>query len=297
MVSPMVDTTLLPPSLQDARGLAFLQLCGSAAQINLAQAWITWIDQAPAAALPALACQAGMLSDPGWLLAATDDERRALLKESLALAKVRGTPWSIKRALALSGWPGMAFEEGLPARTLDGSWILDGAVGLDQLNSWARFRAVQPLPGKPVTPEHLALITRVINAWKPLRCHLEGIAFTLSFTSHLHGGVLDGSWKLNGSITLCGIDLQEITEARFGAGALAHVIPIAFVDGSQAQAGWIFVRFEIDALTAVCEALDTFALTTVQGVELVRITRAPITKVPGLSLECTWTLDTEGRPA
>jgi len=293
----MIDAALLPPSLQDARGLAFLQLCSSASQIDLAQVWVTWIDQAPAAALPALACQAGLMTDPGWLLAATDDERRALLKEALALAKARGTPWSIKRALALSGWPGMAFEEGLLPRTLDGSWILDGAVGLDQLNSWARFRAVQPLPEKPVTPENLALITRVINAWKPLRCHLEGIAFTLSFTSHLHGGVLDGSWKLNGSITLCGIDLQEITEVRFGAGALAHVIPIASVDDSQAQAGWVAVRFEIDALTANGELLDTFALFTAEGIELVSVTRAPITKTSGLVLECTWTLDTKGRPA
>jgi hypothetical protein len=293
----VVDAALLPPSLQDVRGFAFLQLCGSASQIDLTQAWVTWIDLAPAAALPALACQAGLMTDPGWLLATTDDERRALLKESLALAKARGTPWSIKRALALSGWPGMSFEEGLSPRTLDGSWILNGAVGLDQMNSWARFRAVQPLPKKPVTPENLALITRVINAWKPLRCYLEGIAFTLSFTSHLHGGVLDGSWKLNGSITLCGIDLQEITEVRFGAGALAHAIPIASVDDSQAQDGWVFVRFEIDALTANGEQLDTFALCTAEGIELVRAIRAPITKTSGLVLECTWTIDTKGRPA
>jgi len=153
----VVDAALLPPSLQDARGLTFLQLCGSASQIDLAQSWITWIDQAPAAALPALASQAGLMTDPGWLLATTEDERRALLKEALALAKARGTPWSIKRALALSGWPGMAFEEGLPPHT--------------------------------------------------------------------------------------------------------------------------------------------FALCTAEGIELVRVTRAPITKTSGLVLECTWTLDTKGRPA
>jgi len=170
-------------------------------------------------------------------------------------------------------------------------------VGLDQLNSWARFRAIQPLPATPVTPENLALITRVINAWKPLRCHLESIAFTLEITSHLHGGVLDGSWMLDGSITLCGIDLEEIAEVRFGAGALAHVLPIPSVDDSQAQAGWVAVRFEIDALTANGELLDTFSLFTAEGIELVRVLRTPITKTSGLVLACTWTLDTKGRPA
>lgn len=294
----MVDAALLPPSLQDQRGQAFLRLCGSASAVDLEQTRIYWIDQVPAAALPALALQAGLLGDPGWFLATTDGERRALLKEFLTLAKARGTPWSIKRALALSGWPGVAFEEGFPPHTLDGTWTLNGAVGLDQLNSWARFRAVQPLPVKPVTPEALGLIRRVINAWKPLRCHLEAIAFTLSFTSPLHGGVLDGSWRLSGAVTLCGIDLREIiVQARFGAGGLAHVIPIQSLDDSQAQQGWVTVRFEIDALTASGEQLDTFALTTAEGIELVRITREPISKIPSLVLECTWTLDTKGRTA
>jgi len=293
----MVDAALLPPSLQDARGQAFLQLCGAASDVDLTQTRINWIDQAPAAALPALACQAGMLTDPGWLLATTDDQRRALLEEALALSKSRGTPWSIKRALALSGWPGMTFEEGLPPRPFDGSWTLDGAVGLDQLNSWARFRALQPLPERPVTSADLALITRVINAWKPVRCHLEDIGFTLAFTSHIHGGALDGSWKLDGSLTLCGVDLLEITQAQCGAGGLAHAVPITSLDDSQAQAGWVTVTFEIDGLTANGELLDTFALATAQGIVLVRATRAPITKTPGLALDCTWTLDTKGRSA
>lgn len=146
----MVDAVLLPPSLQDERGLAFLQMGGSASAIDLAQTQIDWIDQAPAAALPALALQSGMLNDPGWILAATDAQRRALLNEAFTLSSLRGTPWAIKRALSLSGWPGITLQEGLSPKLLDGSWILDGAVGLDQLNSWARFRAIQPLPATPV---------------------------------------------------------------------------------------------------------------------------------------------------
>ena len=59
----------------------------------------------------------------------------------------------------------------------------------------------------------------------------------------------------------------------------------------------MFVRFEIDALTANGELLDTFALYTAEGIELVRAIRAPITKTSGLVLECTWTLDTKGRTA
>jgi hypothetical protein len=293
----MTDPALLPPPLQDARGLAFLQLCEAASAVDLAQTRISWFDLAPSAALPALAVQAGLSTDPGWLLATSDGERRALLQESLGLAKRRGTPWSIQRALALSGWPGLRFEERLPPRTLDGTWILDGIVGLDQLANWARFRVVQPLPDKPVTPEALALIVRVIEAWKPLRCHLEGIAFTLQLASSLRGGLLDGSWLLDGSRTLCGIRLEEIAEVRFGANGssagLAHRLAIPAVDDS--QAGWVSVRFEIDALTANGEQIDSFALCTAQGAEITRITRAPITKTPGLVLDCTWVIETEGR--
>lgn len=295
----MVDMALLPPSLRDPRGLAFLQLCGAASSMDLAQARILWIDQAPSAALPALALSAGLHADPGWLLATGDDERRAILKESLSLAKRRGTPWSIQRALALSGWPGMRLEERLPPRTLDGSWILDGVVGLDQMDNWARFRAIQPLPEKPVTPGVLALLIRVIEAWKPLRCHLEGIAFTLELASEVRGGLLDGSWRLDGSFILCGVRLEEIAQVRFGQGGvtagLAHALPIPAVDASQAQAGWVRVRFEIDGLTANGEQIDTFALTTSEGIEITRITRPPITKTAGLALACTWVIYTNGR--
>ena len=262
--------------------------------MDLAQTRIQWIDQAPIAALPVLALQSGMLDDPGWLLATTDTERRALLLEAPTLQRRRGTPWSIQRALALSGWPGITFQEHLPPRRLDGTWLLDGVVVLDQENNWALFRAVQPLPAKPITEANLDLIIRLINAWKPLRCHLDALAFSLTLTSHLRSGILDGSWNLNGSVLLVGVDLKEVAEARFGAGGLAHVIPNPAIDDSQSQDGWVTVTFEIDALTAVGEDLDTFALVTAQGVEIVRTTRQPITKVPGLSLECIWSLDLRG---
>jgi len=87
--------------------------------------------------------------------------------------------------------------------------------------------------------------------------------------------------------------------ARGGVGREGwwQVIPIPAIDDSQSQDGWVTVTFEIDALTAVGEDLDTFALVTAQGVEIVRTTRQPITKVPGLSLECIWSLDLRGRTA
>jgi hypothetical protein len=293
----MADPALLPPTLRDERCLAFLQLAEAAAAMDLAQTRVQWIDQAPIAALPALALQSGMLDDPGWLLATTDAERRALLLEAPTLQRRRGTPWSIQRALALSGWPGITFQERLPPRRLDGTWLLDGVVVLDQENNWALFRALQPLPEKPITEANLGLITRLINAWKPLRCHLDALAFSLTLASHLRSGLLDGSWNLDGSVLLVGVDLKEVAEARFGARGLAHTIPIPSVDDSQSQNGWVTVTFEIDALTAVGEDLDTFALVTAQGVEIVRATRQPITKVPGLSLECIWSLDLRGRIA
>lgn len=291
----MVDPSLLPPTLRDERSLAFLALAENASSIDLAQARIQWIDQAPSVALPALALQAGLLEDPGWLLATTDYERRALLREAPTLQRRRGTPWSIQRALTLSGWPGVTLQERLPPRALDGTWLLDGVVMLNQANNWARFRAVQPLPDKPVTVANLALITRLINAWKPLRCHLDALAFTLVLSSQVRSGLLDGSWNLDGSVHLLGFTLPEGVQVRFGAGSLAHVIPAPSIDASLAGDGVFSVAFEIDAVTAVGEELDTFALTTTDGLEISRINRAPIAKVPGLSLQGTWSLDLKGR--
>lgn len=248
------------------------------------------LDAVPASALDSLAAQFDLMGLQGWSLATTDAERKALLREAIMLHRRRGTPWSIKRALALVGWPGLELAEGLGDMPFDGGITYNGAETFSSTSRWAEFRAHQPLPDREVSTAELTMVRATIEAWKPLRCHLESIQFQVVIQTHvqLASGYYDGSFRYNGWVHAGGDVVEGLAEIGFGQGAPIFRKP--FLSKDESQQGRVTIAWDLDTSECNNVGIDTLALFTASGQEVVRITRQPIHKSADLSLTGSWTL-------
>lgn len=114
------------------------------------------IDTVPAGFLPELVRQFHIAGIEGGMFAASDADRRRLIRESIALHRRKGTPWAVRRALALAG-----IQAGLA------EW-------------WQQSPAGQPLTftvdiaaGQPAAIEADAFeaAQRHVDEWKPTSRH------------------------------------------------------------------------------------------------------------------------------
>ncbi len=135
----------IPSSINDSRSQALMDLIERLGEIDLTPLLVYRIDSVPSAALPFLAWQFDILS-PLWqtvapVIASVDaitnvdllvdidtlseassveaaqqgvtiTAQRSLIKIAVQLHRFRGTPWSIKNALATLGWANVLLLEG-----------------------------------------------------------------------------------------------------------------------------------------------------------------------------------------
>lgn len=147
------------------------------AELDISTLLMNMIDTAPETSLPYLARQFNVDGVRGWKFMATIAQKRELLKFSIKLGAKSGTPWSIKEALRIAGYPNVTFQEGVD-KYLDGTWYLDGSVTLGS-EGWAKFYAFIPVANPLSVPTVVdEMITAIIEEYKPVRSHLIDIIYT-----------------------------------------------------------------------------------------------------------------------
>lgn len=154
-----VNPTLLPPPL--ARDLSCRALEAVAARISsidLTPLVVYDFDTVPVSALPSLAEQFRMLGDAGWNLATTEAQQRALLKEAIALHRIRGTPYAVTRVLEILGL-NAAFTEWFETQPQGAPYTF--SISIDTLE--------QPDGSPPLDLTRWAQIARLVNFWKNAR--------------------------------------------------------------------------------------------------------------------------------
>jgi len=194
----------IPPSINDSRSQALMSLVKRLGAIDLTPLLVYRIDSVPAGALPFLAWQFDILS-PLWQTVApvitsvdaitnvdllididtltespsveaaqqsvTIAAQRALIKMAIQLHRFRGTPWSIKSALATLGWASVSILEGQT------SW---GSTQYPANEGWAVFRVmIQLQPGQSFDPSAPEIATAAIMFFKPARSLLDSLVFVL----------------------------------------------------------------------------------------------------------------------
>ncbi|MCX8016408.1 MAG: phage tail protein I [Rhodocyclaceae bacterium] len=116
------------------------------------------VDTVPASYLPELARQFHIMGLEGWRFAATDEQRRRLIREAIALHRKKGTPWAVKRALEIAGIDAAITE-----------WWQQAPAG-------APFAFVVDLAaGQPASTDAAAFADakRHVDEWKPVSRHAE----------------------------------------------------------------------------------------------------------------------------
>jgi P2-related tail formation protein len=190
------------PSIADRRTNALMTIIGRLAALDLTPLLVYRIDSVVDEALPFLAWQFDVAS-PLWQLLSpagisiddladidslididnliagasvsssilTSIAQRDLLKQAIALHRLRGTPAAIKRSLNALGWPAATMLEG------QNSW---GGTQYPGSQGWAAFRVIVHLqPGDSANASDAVRIAAAANFFKPARCRLDSIWFAL----------------------------------------------------------------------------------------------------------------------
>jgi len=137
----------------------------------------------PAAFLPALAYESSVEEE--WHLATTEAQQRALIANAYALNTKKGTPFAIKRGLAVIGFPGVTLVEGFPALAHDG--FIAKRNGRHSYNSrarWALFDVRLPVSGTQAFDEiERARVLRGIEIWQRTCCYLRALHLATTVTA------------------------------------------------------------------------------------------------------------------
>ena len=169
--------SLLPPSATAAeRAIERATSRAFGIDVPIASLWNP--DTCPAALLPHLAWSLHITDSEGWRFAASEPARRKLLRDAIALHRKKGTPWSIKRILAVAGYGDYStLTEGRPVRRYDGTLFCDGSEVYGTY-SWAEFEVDVDLGETAgLDADTPARVRALIEEWKPASRHLTKLAW------------------------------------------------------------------------------------------------------------------------
>lgn len=160
-MADFIEPSLLPPPLRrDLNCRALETIAARLSTLDLTPLVLYDVDNVPASLLPYLAEQFNVLGDAGWDVADTDDKRRELIKEAIALHKLKGTRYAVQRALDLVG----------VMATVEEWWERD-PQGVPHTFSIALNPKNQPAGAPAIDAQLIAQIQRVVSFWKPARSH------------------------------------------------------------------------------------------------------------------------------
>lgn len=160
----------MPLALREPRFLALEAVVQRLAAMDLSVLEIYNLDTVDASALFNLADQFNVLGLRGWTLARNETEGRQLIKEAIQLHRTAGTPFAIKRVLALVGYPNATILEN-PGNRHDGTLTHDGTATHSGASYGAFVVTLDP-EKSTVSPSLIDLIVALINQWKNARSYL-----------------------------------------------------------------------------------------------------------------------------
>jgi hypothetical protein len=135
---------------------------------------VTDPDICPAAVLPFLAWA---YSVDEWPAGATEDEKRAIIKASIAVHRRKGTPQSIRAVLTAAGYGDAEIYTGGEQPRYNGEIAFDGSVYYGSAQSWADWWIIiansDPLP----SDELISLLVQTA----PARCRLISVGYQQLF--------------------------------------------------------------------------------------------------------------------
>jgi phage tail P2-like protein len=164
----LVQPTMLPPPLaRDQSCRALEAIAATISSTDLTPLIVYDFDSVPASALPSLAEQLRVQGDAGWSFATTEEQQRELLKNAIALHRLRGTMYAVTQALSILGVDVTVTE-----------WFETQPQGLPYTFTISADPLDQPDGSPPLDLTRWTQIASMANFWKNARS-----AFSLSTIS------------------------------------------------------------------------------------------------------------------
>ncbi|WP_442489384.1 phage tail protein I [Halomonas litopenaei] len=136
----------------------------------------------PADLLPYLAWSLSI--DLEWGFARTEQEQRDLVAAAVELHRYKGTPYAVRRGMALLGFRDAEIHEGMAALRHDGEVDRDGRQRFAGDARWALFRITADLGNhEGLDGQRLVRIRRIVEHYKNARSHLHALSFRANVTA------------------------------------------------------------------------------------------------------------------
>jgi hypothetical protein len=177
------------PSVRDARGLGLEAVLARHAAIDPAIIQTNHLATVVEAALPAIAWGWDMLG-PLWDALPDTATKRTFLLAVADLQGRRGTPWSVKTAMAILGWPNAVVIENQGALYYDGSADFDGYWWYGTaMGAWYEWAIELPLAlADGFTAGDLALVEEIAQFYGPLRSRMVRTVLHMADITSSGGG-------------------------------------------------------------------------------------------------------------
>lgn len=174
---------LVPAGIRDARSLALAQLAARLGALPTERLLTALISAVDGSLLPHLAEHYSVTGYDGWLIATTDEDRRALILRAIELHIHKGTPWAVKEAIKACGYPDVSMTEHHPTLVFDGSWNFDGSEYFSSpVGQWALFRVLIQLgESLPLSAATRELLRGSIAAYQRESSVLQALHFGTHF--------------------------------------------------------------------------------------------------------------------
>lgn len=128
-------------------------------------------DTCPVAFLPWLAWALSVeIWDSGW----SEDAKRGVIRESIAVHRQKGTVASVKRALAAAGYGDAVVIERYGWELHDGKHIYDGSREYNEPDHWAEYRVKLV---RPISLKQAAQVREILATVAPVHCHLKALEY------------------------------------------------------------------------------------------------------------------------
>ncbi len=170
MVKASDFDSVLPSPLQNERFLVLERLLGRLNALPQ-HVIIMLIDITSASALMAFAHHFSLIGD-GWEFATTEYEQRELIKGAVQIHRHKGTPWAIKRTLALLGFGDCELQERFGYYEHDSTINHDSNHRYGGVGHWTHYRLVMK---KRISTLEAQRIHALLTDVAPLRCKLVSI--------------------------------------------------------------------------------------------------------------------------
>jgi len=194
MAEDAIPPELPAPLAADARMATLARFVWQQyAATDLTPLLVYLIDTVHESLLVHLGEQLHIMGIEGWNLAETPAQQRRLIKDSIAMHRLKGTPAALHALVQRLGFGRIAIQEGIGKLNYDGAYKYNGNMVYGDPHAWPIYRVV--LLDRAITNEQAELLRRALAAYAPARCLLAALDYQSVPIRYNANAVFDGQYN------------------------------------------------------------------------------------------------------